>query len=196
MATVSLQFEGVENAGLLAMLGLAIALALLAYGLWQLAGRGRRRVGSAGIAAGVLAAAGVLLAVVVVWHRRRLRLAPRTRTGQAAGADEPAEALDQVARRIESRVDAKIAELRRLLADADARIAQLHHLAPPQSGQTDSATPHGTDLSRRQEEILRLHSQGMDAVRIARRMEMDVGEVDLVLNLHRQQTRASGRGQH
>lgn len=149
------------------------------------------------VAGAMFVAAGVLLAVVVVWHRRRLRrLATGTRTGQATGADEPAGTLDQAARRIESRVDAKIAELRRLLADADARIAQLRHLIPPQARPADSATPDASPLSRRQEEILRLHSQGMDAVRIARRMEMDIGEVHLVLNLHRQQSRPSRQGQH
>ncbi len=62
MASLSLQFKGVQDAGLLALLGLAIALALLAYGLWQLAGRRRRGLGLAGVVGGVLAGLGVLLA--------------------------------------------------------------------------------------------------------------------------------------
>ena len=52
MAGLSLQFEGVENADLLALLGAAIALALLAYGLWQVASGRGRRIGIAALAIG------------------------------------------------------------------------------------------------------------------------------------------------
>jgi hypothetical protein len=62
MAGISLQFEGVENADLLAVLGAAIGLSLLAYGLWQVTGGGRRRIGAAALAAGVCIAVCVLLA--------------------------------------------------------------------------------------------------------------------------------------
>ncbi len=61
MAAVSLQFQGAGNSGLLALLGIAICLALVAYGLWQLA-IGRRRRGAAATLAGVAAAGVVALA--------------------------------------------------------------------------------------------------------------------------------------
>ena len=62
MASLSLQFKGLQDAGLLVLLGVAIALALLAYGLWQLTARRRRRLGLAGLVAGLLAGLAVLLA--------------------------------------------------------------------------------------------------------------------------------------
>lgn len=66
MAKVSLQFEGVDNGGLLALLGVAVAAALLGYGLWQIVAGRRRGVGAAAVAAGALAGACVLLAAAYV----------------------------------------------------------------------------------------------------------------------------------
>ena len=57
MASISLQFRGVENAQLLTLLGWAIALALVGYGLWQLLYRRQRRGGIRALAAAGLAGA-------------------------------------------------------------------------------------------------------------------------------------------
>ena len=64
MAVTSLQFEGVENAPLLAVLGAAIAVSVLAYGLWRTATGRRDRTAAHSLIAGALALAAVLLAAV------------------------------------------------------------------------------------------------------------------------------------
>ena len=62
MATVSLQFEGVENLHLLGALGVAIALTVVACGLWRIIIGRRVAGGLATLAAGVVAAACVIAA--------------------------------------------------------------------------------------------------------------------------------------
>lgn len=62
MLGFSLQFRGVENARLLAMLAAAVSLALVGYGIWQMLLLRQRRQGAVALLAGVAAAAAVLLA--------------------------------------------------------------------------------------------------------------------------------------
>ena len=105
------------------------------------------------VAAGaMLVAAAALLVLVLTWHRRRLHRVgrgesvgrpDRTAPAQTAATGQWDDAMDQVTRQIETRVDAKIAELRRLLADADERIAQLRRLTPPAA--SASAESPGAD---------------------------------------------------
>lgn len=61
MLGLSLQFRGVDSAGLLTLLAAAVSLSLVAWGLWQLFGRRQRRRGAVGLLAGV-AASGVVAA--------------------------------------------------------------------------------------------------------------------------------------
>lgn len=59
---------------------------------------------------------------------------------------------------------------------------------PPSRGQTaaQEAPPRNASIlqSPRHAEVLRLHKQGLAAPDIARKLRMDVGEVELVLRLH------------
>ena len=61
MADFSIQFAGVANASLLSLLGGAIGLSLVVYGLWELIRGGHRRRGAVAVACGLVAA--VLVAV-------------------------------------------------------------------------------------------------------------------------------------
>lgn len=64
MLGLSIQFEGVRNAPLLSAVGLAIALAMAAYGVYCLVRRRQVRTGLAGLAGGLLAAGAVLSATL------------------------------------------------------------------------------------------------------------------------------------
>jgi hypothetical protein len=61
---------------------------------------------------------------------------------------------------------------------------------PVPPSRSESATPRATPRmasrlqSPRHAEVLRLHKQGLTATDIARKLRMDVGEVELVLRLH------------
>ena len=74
-------------------------------------------------------------------------------------------------------------ELRRLIEQADARIAELRRLLdePHQPGRYRADRP----ADPRREEILRLSRQGLVPEEIARRLAMNVGEIELIINLQR-----------
>jgi len=62
MIGFSIQFQGVANAGLLALLGVAIGLSLVVYGVWELIRGAHRRRGAVAVACGAAAAALVAVA--------------------------------------------------------------------------------------------------------------------------------------
>lgn len=142
----------------------------------------------------LLAAAAV---VVAAMSFRRGRHADADRSGDLSRRAQQARKdladlmgqLELAGQKLESRVDSRLQELRKLLAEAAAKAAELESL-------TDSLPPH---LSKRpiragkgrSDEVLSLCSQGLDAVEIARRTHMDVGEVELLLRLRRSQQSAS-----
>ena len=135
----------------------------------------------------LLNAAMILVAAVVLrlYARRQGRAggtAGTSERGAQVGRDveELIDQLDRLAADIDRRLEAREQRLRELLAEADERIAALRRLeAGPRSA---GAGPPG---GQRTEEILRLCRQQLDPVEIARRVGMDVGEVELVLNLSR-----------
>lgn len=129
------------------------------------------------VAAVVIAAAVVVAALA---RRKRLASSPAAEDLPAETvSEEPAQAAgEELGLELETRAN----KLRQLLAEVDQRIEELRRL----SSQTLSASglAHSA-LERQQAEVFRLSRQGLDGVEIARRLELDVGEVELMLNLHR-----------
>ena len=133
------------------------------------------------IAAVSLISAGVLLLAVLLILKRRSPGRARHGTDRPK-LDETAKAqeihalmseLEQLALRIDERVELQTSQLRQLLAEADEKIAQI----------SESCSEENV-LDPRDRYILRLNAQGVDPIEIARRMQMNVGEVELVVNLH------------
>ncbi len=118
-------------------------------------------------------AATVLIVVAVVrLHLRR-----------AAGrdeADEPPRQPGGLPEDIEPRLAERVERLRGLLAEADQRIAELRRLREPARWARQGPGP----ADARQREVLRLARQQMGAVDIARQVDLDVGEVELLLSLY------------
>ena len=140
-----------------------------------------------------VAAALALLALgLVLWHRGR-------RTSWLQDAGERGELgsdigrlrreLVEVGRRADQQLQVRLGELRGLLVEADQRIAQLRRQAEvpghPRPGQ---AEPPGR--SAKHEAVLKLHRQGMSSEEIAAGADLDVGQVELILNLERLATKA------
>lgn len=124
------------------------------------------------IAAAAMAVA-LSLAIVLYAHIRG--------RGRPASIDprEGAELLRQMerlARHIDESSEQRLRELRELTAQADQRLAEirglLHHDGPGQSSRQASRG-----------RIIEMSLLGMDPVEIARRLEMPVGEVELMLHL-------------
>ncbi len=131
-----------------------------------------------------LASAGLaVLAIITVGgiclDRRR-----RSRTDLAALRSDVAELaaqLEDFARRIDQRVDERLDRLQALLAEADKKQEALRRqVEAAQSSGSFSSAPNGASG-----QVLVLAAQGLDSVDIARRLKMEVGEVELMLNLHR-----------
>lgn len=141
---------------------------------------------------GGLIAAGVVLLLIVLGVRMR------SRARQIAGATENLRELmaqvEALADEFDKRAKACTKRLEETIAKADARTddtpAPASAAAP--SAQADSA-PAGPapPAGGVHAEILRLMQQGLDAVEISRRVRMNVGEVELIENLH---TRRGGAG--
>ena len=93
--------------------------------------------------------------------------------------------LEDYARQIDQQVGMRLADLEALLAESDGRQQELRRLveAAAQIAGQRGSNPRGTD-----DQVSALASQGLDSVEIARRLHMDVGEVELILNLHRSHT--------
>ncbi len=84
--------------------------------------------------------------------------------------------LDAVADDFDAKLADRCEALRGLIAEADARLAELTRAA--------AASPSGRDpATRRRGAILDLAARGVDPITTARRLGVDVGEVELTLNL-------------
>ena len=86
-------------------------------------------------------------------------------------------------RRTDEQVRRRLVEFQRLLDQADNRIARPDGTRP--SGPDDPAGAGRSTAADKADEIARLAVQGLDAIEIARRMNVDVGEVELMINLHK-----------
>jgi hypothetical protein len=135
---------------------------------------------------GALIAAGLILLVVYLVLIRRRDVMRRLRKGQ--GEKQAAwnrdvrnmlSELEQLASRIDRRLNQRMEKLTELICEADETIDRLQRRS---NDAADPDRPQGAhDPACRQ--VLALAGQGLDAIEIARRMEMDVGEVQLVLQL-------------
>jgi len=141
-----------------------------------------------GTLAGCLIAAGViLLAVLLAWRRWFT-------TSQSCRSDVSLEQAEQLCE-----------QMRDLIVEMKTLSERLNSHPRPQDPSTVAGTGQyqpalqtkeasnnikqiSTDvpqtLPEKHREILRLRRQGLDALEIARRTEMDVGQVELILNLH------------
>jgi DNA-binding NarL/FixJ family response regulator len=131
-----------------------------------------------------LATAVVIAASVLgVLHVRRKRRAARSASRNLVPPPvQPHEAVESLAKMLGEQLQARVGKLQHLLSEVDQRIEELQQL----SGDALSASSLARSaLERQQAEVLRLSGQGLDGVEIARRLELDVGEVELMLNLHR-----------
>jgi DNA-directed RNA polymerase specialized sigma24 family protein len=123
----------------------------------------------------------VILALVAVLVRfRRQQRRDATTAAQVPSGPTVADA---------QQLDAKIAELRDLLVQADLRLDELRSLTLGGAGDEPPRLSVALPPARR-DQILLMDTEGLDTVEIARRMDMDVCEVRLVLNLQRTQQQA------
>jgi len=142
----------------------------------------------------LLNVATILIVIAIVRLHRRGGPEGGERIGQDVA--ELVEQLDRLADHIDARLERRSAVLERQLAAADARIAELRRLTET-PGLTRSVADEslaispsesGLDPRGRRAEILRLVRQDVDPVEIARRLHIDVGEVELVVHLDRSTT--------
>ncbi|MFW6133711.1 MAG: hypothetical protein ACOC8F_07415 [Planctomycetota bacterium] len=146
--------------------------AVSSYALWALLGAGT-----------VFGLVTLGLAVVVRRRRRpadRSNVASQPRLGEAAGnSPEDVDRLLRRADQIAGELDAKAGRLERLISEADARIARM---GAPEADPPGQYAADGPDAATR-DAIVRLRRNEVAPADIARRLGMDVGEVELVLNL-------------
>jgi len=123
-----------------------------------------------------------LLAVAVYMHRV---VVPELRWSRLAGKSTCHDAADLLRRineltgQTDQRLAKRMQELERLVERADGIIAE----HDSRGGDDHPDQPH--DVRARRGEVLRLCEEGLSTVEIARRTNVDVGEVELLANLHR-----------
>ncbi|MFB3893191.1 MAG: hypothetical protein ACE15C_14335 [Phycisphaerae bacterium] len=151
-----------------------------------------------GICASMLtAAAAVVLGMLTFTRRRAADGRPGRPSGDSAGAGgisddvrELMEQLERLAGQLDAKFDAKLDELRKALAEADVKIAEIRELVEREYRQDSPQLRGKRTLKIGQAlgaEVARLGRTGMDAVEIASRLKIDVGEVELFLSLDRSQ---------
>lgn len=143
----------------------------------------------------MLASGAMILGVVL--HRRMRKqadLAPwrelsRQLTQAQQDVGELMRQLDRSGERLEAKVDAKLQQLRQALAEVQQKADELRNLA---AGNSPAGGKRPIRVGASQGvEALALSREGLDAVEIARRMHLDVGEVELLLSLRRSHPAAS-----
>jgi chromosome segregation ATPase len=130
-----------------------------------------------GLLVGIVATA---LVVRAARRRGQRRDQPKLRSDVAELAGQ----LEDYARQIDQQVAQRLDRLEALLTKADEKEAELKRLVEAQNKPPEEAAPRprATD-----EQLAALAAEGLDSVEIARRLRMEVGEVELMLNLHRSQ---------
>ena len=110
---------------------------------------------------------------------------------QAAQAAQTTAALQELAERLSTQLDAKAARIEALISEADRKISELKELASPtqeaplarlvaESHRSHRATPAVDPLHQR---VYDMSDAGMVPVEIARSVQQPTGHVELILNL-------------
>ncbi len=133
------------------------------------------------------AATVVVIALVVRSHLHRIRaqqtLPPAAIEALRHGLAEQARRIEQLTDRIEMQLARRDERLESLLAELDCRMAEIRR-AP--AGLGSQAVANDNDLPRpRRLQVQRLADQNIAPLEIARRLSMDIGEVELILALRR-----------
>lgn len=164
---------------------------------------------AASVAAGFLIASGAALLIAVALFRKTLQMSRSASADRANRANRaPAQAsrdirelmdeLDRCAKRIDAKVETRLEQLNRLVAQADRtigpgrpgspagdRVDGRYIAAERDEANAPALAPKNEHIRADHDEILRLAEQEISAIDIARRKNMNVGEVELILNLHR-----------
>ena len=139
---------------------------------------------------GAAVGAALLLGSVLAAVRRARRgtLAGRGGTDEVRRLGRRIRQLERMARRTEARLNGRMDELRRLLAQAEAVTARPGGAYVPQeaSSSAEAVAPPAI-LEKQRDQIFRLRLQGLEPIDIARRMRVPVGEVELTLKLRKAQ---------
>ena len=94
-----------------------------------------------------------------------------------------------MAHSVDQRVDERLDKLEKLLAEADRKISELNsalQTQPPAGGSENAESSEGiVGGNQPVAAVLRLSREGLDNLEIARRLGMEVGEVELTLNIYR-----------
>lgn len=120
-------------------------------------------------------------------------VAPSATSRTPRGVERWEAELHEFAREVEARLDNKIAALQQLLILADQRTAKLESLGleplPQQTATEPAATlsgPHFPPSANRhntQTAVIAMHDAGNGAAAIANRLQLPIGEVELMLSL-------------
>jgi DNA-binding NarL/FixJ family response regulator len=123
-------------------------------------------------------------AMLVLLIYRALRRGRAVANAPDQGLDGRVKRLEKAAERIDAKIRARMAELRELLQEADKACRRLDQsVRDSPDGLYEGQSP--LPLTTQQEEVLRLHRQGLESIEISRQLDLAVGEVELTLNLHR-----------
>ncbi len=130
--------------------------------------------------------AAALLAAVLAYAVRQKRMAAQEHRAESARSEAAGDIRDLMAQmeslagQIDRRIDQRLEEMARTIAQADARIAEMNR----QMAQQDEASHVSISLNQATgSEVQRLAEEGKDSIEIARLLRMNVGEVELILNL-------------
>ncbi len=93
--------------------------------------------------------------------------------------------LEETSRRVNGQLETRFQTLNRLLAEADLKIRELKILSERQATDTPAPPKHHLAGDPETLEIYRHADAGLDPVEIARKMNRQRGEIDLILSLRK-----------
>lgn len=119
----------------------------------------------------------------------------RSEAGSRAHVETYSAEAEELTRRLSAILDNKAARLELLIEEADQRLARLTQAAvgsgvrtrphEPEAHAFRPSQPAGEAIDPMHRRICELAEDGLDPVQIAKRLEQPIGQVELVLNLHK-----------